>query len=371
MKNTLLSNMLNKRITMKHTNPFILPIVILCFGISCTSQPTSQNGNEIYFKKIKEPNEGAFTVLIPNGWKTKGGIFRLDPTTSGGAGNAIAAKYDFAVFNNANADVQIRWLPDYLFFDMRYSPAAGMFPSGSNYNGLEVRPKTNAVNFILNVAIPFSHPNISHVKPSENKTLTGLAQAYRDYASKIPMLTMNYDAALVKFEYTENEKQYEEIMIAVVEDWGQMGAGLWGNKNCVFVRAPKGELEKWAPVMETIHTSVEIDIPWIQGEMKGQQVRGAKMLEVQQQTQNIDREITAHQQKINHEIHNDIYLTLTEQEEYVNPYTNQVEIGTNQWQHRWQNTLGEIIYTDNENYNPNHDTNLQVSGFKRSAVRKR
>lgn len=66
-----------------------------------------------------------------------------------------------------------------------------------------------------------------------------------------------------------------------------------------------------------------------------------------------------------------MYLILTEQEEYINPYTNKTEIGTNQWQHRWQNNLGEIIYTDDENYNPNHDPGLQVTGFKRSVVRKR
>ena len=43
-----------------------------------------------------------------------------------------------------------------------------------------------------------------------------------------------------------------------------------------------------------------------------------------------------------------MYLTLTEQEEYVNPYTNEVEVGTNQWQHRWINESGDVIYTDNE-----------------------
>ena len=87
--------------------------------------------------------------------------------------------------------------------------------------------------------------------------------------------------------------------------------------------------------------------------------------------QNIDREIAAHQQKTNYEIQNDMYLTFTEQEEYINPYTNEVEIGTNQWQNRWENDLGEIIYTDDGSYNPNHDINLNVSGFKRSGIRKR
>jgi len=203
------------------------------------------------------------------------------------------------------------------------------------------------------------------------KPLDGLAGVYREFASKTPMLTMSYHAAMATIEYSENGRQYEEIIIAVIEDWGPVGAGMWGNKGCMYIRAPKGELEQWAPLLETIHTSVVIDTQWLIGELKGQQRRGAELIEVQQQIQNIDKDIAAHRQKTNVEIQNDMYLTLTEQEEYVNPYTNEIEIGTNQWDHRWQNNRGEIIYTDNEDYDPNTDINLNVSGFRRSAIRKR
>jgi len=182
---------------------------------------------------------------------------------------------------------------------------------------------------------------------------------------------MSYSAAQVNIEYLENGTEYEEIMIAVVEDWGLMGAGMWGNKGCLYIRTPKGELKAWASILETIHTSVTINIPWLIREIQGQQVRGGELIKVQQQIQNIDNDIAAHRQKTNQEIHNDMYLTLTEQEEYVNPYTNRIEVGTNRWNHRWQNDLGEIIYTNNENFDPNSDPNMHVSGFRRSKIRKR
>ncbi len=325
----------------------------------------------IYFKKVTEPNEGAFELLVPKGWQTKGGIFRLDPIQNGGAGNSIAAKYDFVVYNNESLDVQIRWLPDYLFMDMRNSPAAAFFPEGSNNNGMLVMNKTDPVSFIMQVVLPYAHPGIQNVKKTDEKPLTGIATAYHEYASKTPMLTMSYSAAQVNIEYSENGKVYEEVIVAVIEDWGQMGAGMWGNKSCLYIRAPKGEMKGWAPVLETIHTSVVINIQWLIGEIKGQQVRGGELTKVQQQIQNIDKDIAALRQKTNHEIHNDMYLTLTDQEEYINPYTNELETGTNQWDHRWQNDLGEIIYTNNESYDPNTDPNMQVSGFKRSVIRKR
>ncbi len=58
-------------------------------------------------------------------------------------------------------------------------------------------------------------------------------------------------------------------------------------------------------------------------------------------------------------------------EEYVNPYTKEVEIGMDQWRHRWINESGDVIYTDREEYDPNVDVHLNRSDFKRTPVRKR
>ena len=355
----------------------------LVFFVKCQSPESGQNQQKhqapvkitddaaLYFKKVQEPNERAFEVLVPKGWQTKGGIFRLNPSQIGGAGNAIAAKYDFAVYNNDSAEVQIRWLPDYLFIDMQNSPARPYFPDGSINNGMEVKQKTDPVDFIMQVAIPYAHPGIQNLRRTGQKDLDGLARAYNEFSTKTGLLNLSYSAAKVDIEYLENGNEYEETIVVVIEDWGQPGAGLWGNKGSMFIRAPKGKLKDWAPILETIHASVKINIPWLIEEIKGQQVRGSEFIKVQQQIQNIDKEIAAHRQKTNYEIQNDMYLTLTEQEEYINPYTGEIEIGTNRWYHRWQNDLGEIIYTNNEDYDPNSDPGLNVSGFRRSKIRKR
>lgn len=78
-----------------------------------------------------------------------------------------------------------------------------------------------------------------------------------------------------------------------------------------------------------------------------------------------------HQRRTNAEIHNDVFLTLTDQEEYVNPYSNEVEIGSNQWRHRWVNASGEVIYADRADYDPNVDLRLNRGDFRHTPVRKR
>lgn len=66
-----------------------------------------------------------------------------------------------------------------------------------------------------------------------------------------------------------------------------------------------------------------------------------------------------------------MFLTLTDQEEFVNPYTHKIETGSNQWAIRWENESGDVIYTNDENYRPNHDSRLNRLDFKKSVVRKR
>jgi hypothetical protein len=46
------------------------------------------------------------------------------------------------------------------------------------------------------------------------------------------------------------------------------------------------------------------------------------------------------------------------------------DMGTNQWDYRWVDDLGNVLYTDNEDYNPNIDIELQMDGFKRSSVKR-
>lgn len=328
--------------------------------------------NTIIFQRKKEPRENAFSLLVPKGWIIEGGIFRVDPTMQGGAAQSIAAKCDFAVKNDRKGSAMIRWLPDVLYFDMRGAPAASMFPPGSNYNGMTVMYKMYPQDFIQQVVIPYAHPQATNVVIKEVKNLPKLASRYQGYVKAIaPYLTMAYYASLVTITYNDGGTQYLEKIVCVIEDYGSLGAGLWGNKETFLVRTPVNEYEHWAPIFSVMQNSVEFNTQWLVGEIRGQMKRSEIMQQTLIQIQDLDRQIVEHQQKTNAEIHNDMFLTLTDQEEYVNPYTNKVEIGSNQWKHRWTNDIGDIIYTDVDDYNPNHDVNLNAGNFKQTPVRKR
>ena len=111
----------------------------------------------------------------------EGGIFRVDPNTAGGALQSIAAKCDFAVKNDPQGSIMIRWLPDILYFDPRGTPIGqtGLFPPGSNYNGATVMPGSAAAQFLAGVAFPYAHPQ-RHGRPDRRaEVVPDLAGRYR------------------------------------------------------------------------------------------------------------------------------------------------------------------------------------------------
>jgi len=336
------------------------------------SSKLNHNG-AIIFQKKYEPRENAFSILVPKGWQIEGGIHRVNPIESGPS-NAIAAKLDFTIKKDNAGSVMIRWLPDVLYFDARHSPAGqmGLFPEGSNYQGMTVLNLMSAEKFITSIAFPYAHPNASNVQIVKKKKLINIANNYgKRVKQAMPYSTMSYDVSIVKMTYSENGIPYEELMVSIIENWGQLGAGMWGNKETYLIRTPLNKFKNWESIFSVIQNSVELNMNWLKGEIKGQANRGEIAVNTQKEIERIGREISTHKRKTNAEIHNDMFLTLTDQEEYINPYTNEIEAGTNQWQHRWINESGDVIYTDSEDYNPNTDVNLTRSDFKRSKIRKR
>jgi len=252
----------------------------------------------------------------------------------GGATNAIEAKIDYALKMNETGSVKIHWLPDIYFADLTGQAVAGMFPEGSFYNGMPVLHKMNAPEFLRQHVIPYVHKDIGNLSILTSKELPEIAK-------------LCYDI-----------------------DMGPYTAGMWKNRSTIVVRTPEGSFKQWEPVFQEIGASVVLDPVWIKGELQGQQQRGNTMIKTMQDVARIGEEIQKGHAETNAKIHHQAYLTLTEQEDYINPYTHEVERGTNQWDYRWVDDLGNVLYTDNEDYDPNIDIDLQMDGWKRSRVKK-
>jgi len=133
-------------------------------------------------RRVTEPRETAFTILVPAGWRFEGGILRVNPLTTNGPANTLGAKSDF---------------------------------------------------------------------------------------------TVKRDAAVLTVTYQEGGIQYQEKLTTLIEDMGPASQGMWSNKDTLVVRAPAAEFDRLARWFSIIPGSIQLNLVWVAGEMRGQRQRAA------------------------------------------------------------------------------------------------
>ncbi len=328
-------------------------------------------GTTLIFDRVTEPNEQAYSLLVPKGWLTRGGIFRISAVAANGPGNAIAAKNDFAVMKDEAGTVMLRFLPDISYAD---GQVPAMFPVGANYAGMEVRPLEGARTFLVQL--------VRAMRPAaENLRVTGeypvqttveafarIYQPVNNHLVQLGMPPIRFDGARLVVEYREQGRSYREELGTVIIDF-RHGAFMWTNSRTYAFRAPRETFAAWRKVLAITFNSVKIDPRWLSQELAAVDARSRQVVQAMARIREIEAEITAHRQKTNQEIMHENYLALTGQEDFINPYTKEVEQDTNEYRRRWVGLDGDIIYTNDTEFDPNIVTHR--TDFKLSRVRPR
>jgi len=297
--------------------------IFLGFASGQAAKPSSKL---VRFHRVSEPREGAFTMLIPDGWSTQGGVYRVDPSRAHGTGNAVAAKVDFIVTRDAAGTAMMHRLPDTSYKDMRGSPAAGMFPPGSNYGGMVVSPPMDALSYLLNVVLRQSRPQARNLQVVAKVPLPKVASAYDqfDRSMGLPAGFQKNNTALAVVTYDEGGTHFEEVLYTDVLVSG-IGTGVWGVKETYTARAPASEFAALRPVFQLMNDSTKLNKQWMARELQGQDARAKIFSDVQQHNQQVDAEIVQHRQQTNAEINNQMQLLLADKTTEINPHTGQKE----------------------------------------------
>lgn len=359
----------------------VLPFVAffglwLVIGCSAETGSSSSNGGQpsgMAFTRMAEPREGAFTILVPRGWLSDGGIYRVNAAQAGGPLNAIEAKCDLIFKSDARGTAAFRILPDIVYTHV--GAGGGFWKPGSSYQGAIVRQVEDAATHVKAV---FSHlhpgagnPNVLKLSrlPGEVQSLShGLSYTNQLFAQiGLGHMQFQCDAAGGVFEYVEDGVLFREVIACGIVD--MRAAMTWKNTRTLAFRSPAVAFDQWRPVFDIMRSSIRFNQQWILSEMKGQQQRTQIVMKVFDEIRRIDREIVRKTTINREEIMNDNYLVLTGQEEFVNPYTNQVETDTGAFRYRWITEGGDAYYTNKEGENPN--TFLHQTDFKLTPIRKR
>jgi hypothetical protein len=333
----------------------------------------------VVFERRWEPKERAFTILAPRGWILDGGIFNVSPIAAGGPGNSLMPKCDLTVKSDEAGTKAFRWLPSYNYADLsvgQFALTSGLFPPGSMYQGMRVVPLPTWEAFLLDLARK-NHPGAAGLKVVGKEPIPELAEIFRKLGKDIDAFCQGigvppgrYDAGGILVEYAEGGKTYREGMVAAIID-RRGSAAQWTNECTLAMRAPVEEAGAWKTTFDIIRQSLRFDPKWLDAAVRAAGERGKMAYETMQYIQRVDREILENRRKTNADIRYENYLLVTGQEDYVNPYTKEVEVDTSDYKYRWTTSSGNKLYTDVESVDPNRDRDLNGVEWKRTLVRKR
>ena len=352
---------------------FIILLLLFVLQMNPSSLGSKDKASGLVFHRKNEPREQAFSLLVPQDWQIEGGMFRVNPLQAGGPLNSMEAKCDMTLKSDSKGTVCFRILPDIVYAHVGIG--AGFFPVGSTYQGAQVQPLVGAPT-LLEKTFAQLRPNATAKKTLKITALPGEKQsmekglAYLNqllYQIGLQGLSYQCDAAGAVYEYLEGDVQYREILMTGLVN---MPAALtWKNTRTIAFRAPAKEFENWKPVMDIIRFSVRFNPAWFLKEAEGQKERAKIIQKVYDEIRRIDQEIVQKTTINRQEIMNDNFLVLTEQEEYVNPHSGEVEVDTDAFKYRWVTPGGDIYYTNREEENPN--IFLQRTDYERTPIRKR
>ncbi|MBN2281748.1 MAG: hypothetical protein JXQ65_14295 [Candidatus Marinimicrobia bacterium] len=108
---------------MKHFLLSEMIIVLVLLGIRA-ERPDPENPAGLIFSRKSEPNEQAFSILVPREWQIKGGIFRVNPSAVGGPLNSVEAKCDLQLVSDERGSIGFHILPDIVY---AHPGAGGVF----------------------------------------------------------------------------------------------------------------------------------------------------------------------------------------------------------------------------------------------------
>jgi len=343
-------------------------------SVGARLQPAPANlPDRLLLRRVDEPNEKGFSVLVPENWEIKGGVFNVHPDQTNGPANSITPKYDFAVMNTPSGEVMVHWIPTWNYADLSTAPSNGILQPGAHYQGMPVRSFCSPEAFLRDL-LARERPTATDVSVLDRDPLAEIDRAYEERFASVNQSLVQMNLAPVRFEslallieYTENNTRFREVLKTTLVD-NRSGAFMWSNEQTLLFRAPSESFEEWKPIIDRIRSSFEFNPQWIAKVQLHAGVRGANALETQRHINNVFRQIAANQSRNQAEIRHENWLTLSGQDEYNNPFTGEIERDTSAYRFRWQNDAGEIIYSNEASFDPNRFEAYNSKEWKPSTV---
>ena len=343
------------------------------------------------FNNPLSANMPCHSVLVPRGWAAEGGAFWPGAQLFG-----IRPSQSVKVTAPDGRRVHVG--PSITCADFRPSPQAMQFgqqrpAEGQIDQGLPIIHMPDDLQqwqaWMAHKTLPRERPGASDIQVRVtivpeltqlmHRQLAPLAQQQQQLnvqAQQLGLAMQHFvDGAVLAFEcrYAQDGRVWDELVVMGVAYMGtRSDAGTqlrWGIEPNVAYRAPAGELEKAMPLLMTIANSVRPTPQWAQMKadhvaamnriaLKGAADRSRIIAQSNAEISQIINDGFRNRQAIQDRTHEKVINAIREVENYTVPgSTTQVQLPSH-YNHVFSNGNGEYILTNDANYNPNTDPNV-------------
>jgi hypothetical protein len=306
---------------------------------------------------VKDPginNIEAVSFLIPSGWKAEGGV-QWFPDYS------ILANLLMRI-SDPQTGAAIEFLPvqNFTWLTQMVVP---MQP-GTNYLGnILWQPIADVSQFIQMFYMPQALQHLQGARVVARDDLPKLAaEVARSFGGQSTVRS-----ARVRYDYQAAGRPWEESVYCtlVYTNW-QMGT-LWSVHSAYSFRAPKGQLDRLTPLMNTTVSSARLSPEWYGGYMYVQKLFQNRMNQSIKNAAAISATITRNSEEIRR-MYSESYRQRSESQDrisqsfseyirgvdtYKNPYEGRPVQLPSGYRDAWVNARGEYLMSNDAGFNPN------------------
>lgn len=293
-----------------------LSATLLLLSLENASSNNPQNG--IYLETYREPYQGAFTMLIPKGWKAEGGMI-----ASGVEWNVVDLVEGNIKFRVTSPDGRsfFGWYPRFYFQDPAISAQSSMGilqkQNGEVLNGTWLYPYMGIETYVTEIVFrQFAAGEF------QNPMILGAVQESPELLAWVPATASRYQAGYVNFQTGLNSNPSLGRIYTIIYDIQNMlwsTVGTWG-----FV-LPQDRWEEDERIMELCIRSFRLDPQWVARASQAQAQRGGQYNDVIRYMNNIDQEIQQNRSQTGSDIMQENFKVLTGQIETRDPVTGEIK----------------------------------------------
>lgn len=318
----------------------------------------------------------AFTMLIPAGWRSEGGVLWRP--------NPFKPATGVLRISSPDGRMQFEILPQMPFVDgareaaIRSVRVAGpqamammeqRYAEGQLCFGNEIRRRVDdPAQFVRQFVLPRYRADLRDLSILAEEGLPAVADALAGADPAEQGTVKMVRAARTRIGFSLRGQPYEEDIycVLVLVDIPPIQQTLWGADHLVAFRAPRGEVDTQSTVVRTMCSSMRIDLRWynkyvqvvhslIQGQIQEIRAIGEFSRRWAQMSDEVSsdrqRSWEANQARMD-EMDRRYSQYQRGVEEYRDTEGNRVELPAG-YTHGWRSRGDEYIVTDNPNFNPN------------------